>query len=70
MGIDVKVPRFSWALSHSGRGVSQSAYQIQLSCSEERLFDDAGDVWDSGRVESRASVNVSFDGGPLETRRK
>jgi alpha-L-rhamnosidase len=41
-----------------------------VSSSEEGLLDDDGAVWDSGRVESRASVNVSFDGGPLETRRK
>ena len=50
-----------------GRGVSQSAYQIQVASTKERLLNDIGDIWDSGEVESTESVNVPFDGRPLET---
>jgi alpha-L-rhamnosidase len=70
IGIDVKIPRFSWILHHMERGVSQSAYQIQVASNKERLSCNTGDIWDSGEVRSKESVNVPFDGSPLEACRK
>jgi alpha-L-rhamnosidase len=70
IGIDVMVPRLSWILSHSGRGVRQSAYQIQVASRLERLLKDEGDVWDSGKVASHAPVNVSVGGVPLSSRQR
>jgi alpha-L-rhamnosidase len=66
IGIDVKIPRFSWGLTHPGRAVMQSAYQIQVASTEERLLDNTGDIWDSGEVQSKESVHVPFNGAPLE----
>jgi len=61
-GIDVTEPRFSWALRHTGRGQSQSAYRILVSTdpSFERITH-----WDSGRVESRRSTHVDYGGSTL-----
>ncbi len=65
IGIDVKIPRFSWTLHPTGRGISQSAYQIQVASTKELLLDNNGDIWNSGEVQSRDSVNVPFEGSPL-----
>ena len=45
LGIDVPQPRLSWQLRSPGRGVVQSAYQVQVTR-------DGKTVWDTGRVAS------------------
>jgi alpha-L-rhamnosidase len=67
MGIDVLKPRFSWALRHSERSRIQSAYQILITTSREKLGRDVGDIWNSGEVKSNQSVNVEYGGQPLES---
>ncbi|MBA7647092.1 Alpha-L-rhamnosidase [subsurface metagenome] len=68
VGVDVLYPRFSWVLKHSERGCIQSAYQILVASTRENLLNDNGDVWDSGKIESNKSVNVEYDGKPLESK--
>ena len=67
VGVDVSRPRFSWVLRHSERGRTQSAYQILVASSKEKLLKDLGDMWDSGKVNSNQSVNVEYAGKPLES---
>jgi len=50
MGIDVAQPRFSWVLKSSQRGQMQSAYQILVSKSEEKLNANIGDKWNIGEI--------------------
>jgi len=69
LGIDVLHPRFSWELRHSERGRTQSAYQILVATTRENLLRDVGDAWDSGKVESCDSVNIEYQGKPLESRK-
>ena len=59
MGVSPDRVRLSWALRGTGRDRRQRAYQI-------RLWTDTPDdqVWDSGRVESPESVDISC-AGPL-----
>src|ERR1700690_2388517 len=70
LGIDVAHPRLSWQLRDSRRGARQAAYQVRVASSPEALVHDRADVWDSGRVESDQSVNVSFSGPAVESRRR
>jgi alpha-L-rhamnosidase len=49
----------------SVQGQSQSAYQILVASTETQLARDQGDLWDSGRVRSEASVLVSYAGSEL-----
>jgi len=65
LGIDVARPRFSWKLSSSQRNRVQSAYQILVASSEERLAANVGDKWDSGKVVSEQSVHLVYDGKEL-----
>ncbi|QOI99399.1 MAG: family 78 glycoside hydrolase catalytic domain [Phycisphaeraceae bacterium] len=69
IGVESPAPRLSWTLHSERRGVTQSAYRILVSSSQERLAADEGDVWDSGRVTSSRSVHVEYAGRPLTSRR-
>ena len=64
IGIPLTAPRLSWQLTSSGRGAVQSAYQVRVATTEAGL--SSPDVWDSGKVDSDASVEVPYDGPDLE----
>jgi len=69
LGLDVSQPRLSWILPPSTRrGVQQSAFQILVASTPELLADAQGDLWDSGRIESDASIQVRYAGKPLPSR--
>lgn len=59
-------PEFSWIVNSSERGDLQSAYQILVASSSELIDDNSGDCWDSGKVLSSLSINISYVGFPLE----
>jgi len=67
MGMDVQKPRFSWVLHHTERAQMQTAYQILVAGSADGLGRDAGDVWDSGKVDSSHSTQVVYAGKPLSS---
>lgn len=59
LGIDVEKPRFSWQMTATKRGQSQSAYQITV-------IDKTGkEVWNSGKIESDISLNIEYAGSKL-----
>lgn len=62
LGMGDTTPRLSWQLQGDGqvRGVTQSAYQIQVGSAA-----GAADLWDSGKVASSATVDVLYAGQPL-----
>ena len=70
MGIDAGSPRLSWILASSHRGETQTAYQILVASSERLLKTDAGDLWDSGKVNSDESAQVTYSGCPLVSRQR
>lgn len=66
-GVDSASPRLAWKLESTGRGELQTACQV-LCASTRRLLDrDQGDLWDSGRVESDRTTEVSYSGKPLSS---
>jgi alpha-L-rhamnosidase len=67
LGIDNRKPDFSWVVGDESRGAIQSAYRIIVSSTKEKLQQDEGDIWDSGKVMSGKSVQVSYDGQSLES---
>ena len=48
-------------------GQRQSAYRILVASTKENLDNDIGDIWDTGMLESRQSVNIPFNGFKLES---
>ncbi|MET8289855.1 hypothetical protein ABZV80_32190 [Streptomyces sp. NPDC005132] len=69
LGVDVPRPRLSWQAG-PGRGaagrtaVEQVAYEVELSTSRG----GRGEVWDSGRVRSSRSFDVTYGGPALASR--
>ncbi len=56
-------PRFSWIVPE--KITSQTAYQILISSSSEKLKKNIGDIWDSGKTISDSSISVAYGGKQL-----
>jgi len=70
LGIDEAQPRLTWRVESAERGQKQSAYQILVASSAAALEKNEGDLWDSGKVASRQTVNVVYSGRPLASRQE
>jgi alpha-L-rhamnosidase len=58
-------PVFSWKIPPVQRGTRQKAYRIIVSSSVEKIFQEDGDVWDSGKIDSDKNSSVSYGGTEL-----
>jgi len=58
-------PRFGWRLATDRRGARQEAYRVVVGRDQERVAAGEGQLWDSGRVDSRVSTGVDYDGPRL-----
>lgn len=67
-GIDVTVPRLSWEITSTQRSTMQTAYQVLVASSPEKLVANTGDLWDSGVIKSAQSVQVAYAGTALASR--
>ena len=67
-GVDAVHPRLSWLLDSSGDDQTQKAYQILVASSPKALAANQGDWWDSGKISSDQSIQVSYAGKPLTSR--
>ena len=68
LGLDATAPRLSWQLNSTERGSRQSAYQILVASTPERLAQNQGDLWDSGQVPGAESLQVAYAGQSLSSR--
>jgi len=67
LGVDVASPRLSWIILSSQRGDFQQAYQVIVSSSLQNLDQDKGDVWDTGKIDSDRSIQINYQGKPLQS---
>lgn len=70
LGIDVLKPELSWRLESTTpdeRQLRQTAYQLLVATSLERLAANEGDLWDSGKVVSAETVGIRYGGLPLSS---
>ena len=65
LAIDRDSTKFTWRLPDGERGENQTAYQILVASSPERLADGKADFWDSGKVASDNSASVEYAGKPF-----
>ena len=70
LGLDTAQPRFSWIVEDPAEGAKQTAYQLQVSSSEEKLAKGEADLWDSGKISSDQSHLVEYAGQPLASRQQ
>jgi alpha-L-rhamnosidase len=69
LGIDDPKPALGWQLDSSVNDQRQSAYQILVASSADRLSPGNADVWDSGKVASGDSTGVPYGGPALKSSR-
>jgi alpha-L-rhamnosidase len=68
LGIDTSEPRLSWIVQSQQRAQRQTAYEVLVASSPERLKQDQGDLWASGKVASDETAQVVYAGKPLGSR--
>ncbi len=68
LGIGVSKPRLSWIVESAERGQFQTAYQLIVSSTKLNLENNTGDLWDSGKVQSDQTSQVTYAGKPLSSR--
>ena len=65
LGVDSPNPRLFWKLAATERGQTQTAWQILAASSAEKLRQNQGDVWDSGRQSSSETIQIPYAGATL-----
>jgi hypothetical protein len=63
-------PKLSWKLVSKESDASQIAYLILVASSEEKLNNDDGDIWNSGRVNTDKNLHIVYNGKPLKSETK
>ena len=57
-------PEFGWSVPLTSK--YQSAYQILVGSSPSVINNNIGDMWDSNRIASRESIDIEYNGKPLQ----
>ncbi|MBN2090696.1 alpha-L-rhamnosidase N-terminal domain-containing protein, partial [candidate division KSB1 bacterium] len=65
--VDCPNPRFSWIIESFGRGRKQTAYRILVASDPEKLAQNSGDWWDSGKRVSSQTAHVTYEGAKLQS---
>jgi alpha-L-rhamnosidase len=68
LGLHETAPRFSWRMTSTRRGEKQTAYQLLVASTPDRLAKQQGDLWDSGKVTSDQSAQIEYAGKALHSR--
>ncbi len=65
LGIDIQHPRFSWELESVETGKLQTAYRVLVSADSTLLSKDQVDAWDSKKINSNHTNQITYEGAPL-----
>lgn len=70
--IDTRHPRLSWinTADPGERGQRQTACQIQVASSPEKLKSQQPDLWDTGKIDNDRSFLIHYAGSPLQSRQE
>jgi alpha-L-rhamnosidase len=67
LGIDTEHPAFAWQSDAKTANWMQSGYEVLVAKDVKDLRPGKAEVWDSGRVTSSESVDISYKGAALES---
>ncbi len=70
LGSDAAAPRLAWTLTSNQRGQRQTAFQIVVATKPGALHPGQADLWDSGRVASRETAQIVYQGKALNSRQQ
>jgi alpha-L-rhamnosidase len=67
-GTDITEPRLSWEIISQQKNIQQTAYQIIVSSTKEKLNNNIGDLWNSGKINSAENIHIKYAGKQLQSR--
>ena len=70
LGIDQAAPKLGWQLQSNQQGILQTRYRVLVADDSMLLQNDIGNQWDSKKQLSNASIQITYQGKPLETAKK
>ncbi|WDF80291.1 family 78 glycoside hydrolase catalytic domain [Mucilaginibacter sp. KACC 22773] len=65
-GIESVSPGLSWQMKSSRASTMQTAYRVLVSDDLQKLKSNSGNIWDSKKVNSPASLQVAYKGRQLQ----
>ena len=70
--VDIVKPRLSWfnIAGDDERGQAQTAFEVRVAGTKEKLLNGQVDLWNSGKVNNSQSVNVVYGGKALTSRQE
>ncbi|OON67536.1 alpha-L-rhamnosidase [Hymenobacter sp. CRA2] len=66
LGVQLPAPNLSWELMADHRNARQTAYRVLVADDEKLLARNQGNVWDSQKTSSAASIQVPYAGPALQ----
>lgn len=66
-GVDVATPRLGWIVTSAAHDQKQAAYHVIVASSADKLTQNQGDLWDSGKIASDQTIDVKYAGKPLQS---
>src|ERR1700733_1277768 len=70
LGIDTLRPTFSWQSNAKTPNWMQSSYEILVATDAKNLLPGNADAWDSARIKSSESVNITYGGSALKSQQR
>lgn len=70
LAIETLEPRLSWRIESKSRGAKQTAYQILVASQQANLAANKGDLWDTGKIASSETIQITYRGKKLESRQR
>ncbi|HUK30372.1 MAG TPA: family 78 glycoside hydrolase catalytic domain, partial [Candidatus Acidoferrum sp.] len=70
LGIDAPHPTFSWQSDAKTPNWMQSAYEILVATEAKNLIPGKADAWDSGRINSSESANITYAGAAIKPQQR
>ncbi|MEP6727188.1 MAG: family 78 glycoside hydrolase catalytic domain [Bacteroidota bacterium] len=67
LGVDAARPGFSWELQSDRQNILQTAYRIIVADDSSLLQKNGGNIWDSKKIMSGTSIQVPYNGPPLQS---
>ena len=50
LGVEAAKPRLNWVVKSDQRGQKQTAYQVIVASSRDKLDENTADLWDTGKL--------------------
>src|SRR6201996_1473152 len=66
VAITNKTPDFGWIVNAGVKEDYQTAYQVEVATSASLLQGDHPDLWNTDKVSSAQSINITYKGKSLE----